>query len=67
VRHPCDADEFLEVPGDELGAIVGDDAWPRRMALPSALQDALDVRLGHRLRAIVHWDIRDVYPNVNGG
>jgi hypothetical protein len=27
--HAGDADELLEILGDELGAIVADDAWPR--------------------------------------
>jgi len=48
VGHAADADELLEVAGDELGAIVGDD--PRRDArelLTGALDDLLDVGLGH--------------------
>lgn len=48
VRHAADADELLEVPGDELGAVVGDDS--RRDAgkfLPRPLDDLLDVGLGH--------------------
>ena len=29
VSHPTEADELLEVPGDELGTVVGDDPEPR--------------------------------------
>src|SRR6476661_256827 len=50
VGHAGDADELLEVSGDELRAVVGDDARPGvGVELASALQDALDVRLGHGL------------------
>src|SRR5262249_30229467 len=46
----ADPDELLEVPGDELRAVVGDD--PRRNPgepLPRSLHDLLHVGLGHRL------------------
>ena len=33
VRHARDADELLEVPGDELRSVVGDDARPRLRVL----------------------------------
>jgi len=50
VGHAADADELLEVPGDELRAVIGDD--PRRDAgelLAGPLEDLLDIRLRHRL------------------
>src|SRR5262249_35192735 len=50
VRHAALADERLEVPRDELRAIVGDD--PRRdagEAFAGPLDDLLDVGLGHAL------------------
>src|SRR5262249_40101101 len=48
--HAAQADELLEVPGDELRAVVGED--PRRdpgEAFPGPLNDLLDVGLGHTL------------------
>ena len=50
VRHATEADELLEVPGDELRAIVGDDAG-RDVGEPlaGALDDLFDVGLGHGL------------------
>jgi hypothetical protein len=48
VRHATEADELLEVAGDKLRAVIGDD--PRRHAgefLPRPLDDLLDVSLGH--------------------
>jgi len=48
--HPGDADELLEVSGDELGSVVGDD--PRLgigEEFTSSLEDDLHIRLGHRL------------------
>jgi hypothetical protein len=48
LRHPRDANEFLEVPGDELRSIVGNDPWVCfRMLLPSSLQNDFDFRFGH--------------------
>jgi len=42
VSHAGDADEVLEVLGDELRTVVGDDAWPGvGVGLPSSLQDGL--------------------------
>jgi hypothetical protein len=48
MRHARDADELLEVPGDELRPLVEDD--PRlglRVLLPRRLQNDLDVALRH--------------------
>ena len=46
--HPTDPDELLELPGDELGAVIRDDPRPRRgESLPGPLHDGLDVLLGH--------------------
>jgi hypothetical protein len=51
--HSRDANEFLEVFGNELRPIVGDDSGPRfPVEFLGALQDDLDVRLGHRLPQI---------------
>src|SRR5579885_1289748 len=54
--HAADPDELLEVAGDELRAIVGND--PRcglGKLLPRPLQDDLDFRLGHpRANLSVH-------------
>ena len=50
MRHAADTNELLEIAGDELRAVVGDD--PRRDAgelLAGALDDLFNVRLGHRL------------------
>src|SRR5262245_47381812 len=50
VGHSADADELLEVLGDPLRRVAGYD--PRRHSrepLPGALDDLLDVRLGHGL------------------
>ena len=49
VRHAAEADELLEIPGDELGAVVGDDAGRNAgELLPRPLDDLLDIGLGHR-------------------
>jgi hypothetical protein len=46
--HAGDADEFLEVLGDELRAVVADDAWAFAGELfPSALDDGLHVDFLH--------------------
>jgi hypothetical protein len=48
--HPAQPDELLEVPGDELRAVVRDD--PRAavgVTVAGPLDDRLDVGLGHRL------------------
>ena len=48
VRHAAQANELLEVPGNELRAVVGDD--PRRdsgEAFPRSLDDLLDIGLRH--------------------
>jgi len=48
VGHAGDADEFFEVLGDELGAVVGDDAWcDTGMTLAGALEDDFDVGFLH--------------------
>ena len=50
MRHPADPNELLEVLGDELRAVVGDD--PRvdvGERFPRPLDDDLHVGLGHRL------------------
>ena len=45
---PHETDELLEVPGDELGAIVGDDPWlDAGMLFQGFLQDDLDFRFFH--------------------
>src|SRR3990172_10358457 len=48
VRHAREADEFLEVTGNELWPVVGDDAGARLgEPLLGPLQDQLDVGFGH--------------------
>src|SRR5512135_151075 len=48
--HPADPDELLELPGDELRAVIRDDPRPRPgEALAGPLHDRLDVPLGHAL------------------
>src|SRR5437867_3895914 len=49
VSHAAEADEFLEVAGDELRPVVRDDAGrgPRKL-LPRPLQNDLDFGFGHR-------------------
>ena len=50
MRHAADANELLEIPGNELRAIVGDNTRPGvRESFSASLNDLLDVGLGHRL------------------
>ena len=50
MRHPADADELLEVPGDELRAVVRDDPRVRAGVLfARPLDDRLHLGFGHRL------------------
>jgi hypothetical protein len=50
VGHAGDTDELLEVLGDELGSVVGDDAWRNaRVSLAGALDDGFHVRFLHFL------------------
>src|SRR5690349_11094590 len=58
VGHARDPNEFLEVFGNELRPVIGDDPGPRfRVKLLGALQDDLDVRLRHRLPQIPVHDV----------
>lgn len=58
VGHARDPNEFLEVFGNELRAVVGYNSWLRfRVKFLGALQDDLDVRLGHRLPQIPVHDV----------
>jgi len=53
VGHPRDANEFLEIPGDELRSVVGDDPGFRfRIFLPRSLQNNFDLHFGHRFTQI---------------
>ena len=64
VRHAADPDEFLEVLGDELRTVVGDD--PRRDAgefLPCPLDDLLDVGLGVMASRISQWTVKRLQPS----
>ena len=46
--EPGDADEFLEVFGDELGAVVTDNAGlGRGEFFQGALEDGFDISFGH--------------------
>ena len=50
MSHAAEPDELLEIPGNELRPVVGDD--PReglRKLLPRPLANDLDVGFGHRL------------------
>jgi len=48
VGHAGDADELLEIFGDELGAVVADDAWlDVRVQFAGALDNGLHVRFLH--------------------
>jgi hypothetical protein len=50
VSQPGKSDELLEVPGDELWAVVGNDPWLGfRELLAGTLQNDLYVFLGHDL------------------
>lgn len=50
MRHATQPDELFEVAGDELRAVIADDAWPRVGELfASPLQEGLDILLGHGL------------------
>ena len=50
VRHAGDADELLEVLGDELGAVIGDDARPGiRVGFTGALDNGFHVGFLHFL------------------
>src|SRR5438874_2362700 len=53
MRHSRDTNEFLEVPGDELRPVVGDDPWTRLpVFLPGSLENDLDIGLFHLLAQI---------------
>ena len=53
MRHANEADELLEVAGNELRAIVRDDARLRfRVLLLSSLQNDLNVSFPHRLTQV---------------
>ena len=68
VRHPRDPNELLEVLGDELWAVVRDDARPRfRVPLLRSLQDDLDVRFGHRLPHVPVHDVPAVADTSSTG
>ena len=48
MSHAADLDELLEVPGDELRAIVRDDAWPLTgELLATVLDDCLHLGFLH--------------------
>src|SRR5262249_6623957 len=48
MRHTRDANELFEVPRDELGAVVGNDARLRlRVLLLGGLQNDLNLSFGH--------------------
>ena len=50
MRHARQPDELLEVFGDELRPVVGDDPWPGfRELLLGPLQDDFHIRFGHLL------------------
>ena len=58
VGHAVDADEFLEVLGDKLGAVVGDDSGARlEERFLGPLQDNIDVGLGHCLADLPVGDV----------
>ena len=58
VRHAGDSNELLEVLGDELRPVVGDDPGPCfRVQFLGPLQDDFDVRLRHRLPQIPVDDV----------
>ena len=48
MRHPADADELLEVLGNKLRPVVGDNPWfCVRIPFPGSLKDNLDIRFLH--------------------
>ncbi len=56
--HARDPNELLEVFGNELRPVVGDDPGSRlRVKFLGPLQDDFDVRLGHRLPQIPVDDV----------
>ena len=53
MRHARDADELLEIAGDELRAIVRDNAWLRlRVLFLGAFENYFDIRFPHRLAQV---------------
>src|SRR5215472_3475586 len=66
VRHARDANELLEVAGNELRAIVGDDSRLRfRVLLLSSLQDQCDISLSHGLTQIpMHEETTEPIQNA---
>jgi len=66
VRHARDANELLEVVGNELRAIVGDDSRLRfRVLLLSSLQDQFDISLSQGLTQIpMHEETTEPIQNA---
>lgn len=55
--HACDANEFLEILGDELWSVVGDDAWSDAWKkFASSLEDDFDLGFLHCFADIVMND-----------
>ena len=66
MRHARDADELLEIAGNELRAVVGDDSRFRfRVLLLGSLQDHFDISFSHRLAQIpMHEETTETVQNA---
>ena len=58
MAHTTDSNELLEIPGNELRAVIGDDAWGHTgKLLPGSLYDDLHISLFHALTDLPVHDI----------
>ena len=66
MRHARDANEFLEIAGNELRTIVRDDAWLRfRVFFLGAFENDFDIRFPHRLTQIpMHEETAEPIQNA---
>ena len=66
MRHARDADELLEIAGDELRAIVRDNAWLRlRVLFLGAFENYFNIRFPHRLAQIpMHEEATEAVQNA---
>ena len=66
MRHARDANELLEIAGNELRTIIRDDAWLRfRVLFLGAFENYFDIRFPHRLAQIpMHEESTEAVQNA---